>query len=136
MKAVKAASEPTETLWCLFPWFEECGADHVHPDDLAIFRGVHPYGHLFKSLGTTGGYVRLLYVGGEVRVRPELLTSVSAPLFEYGSSVRTISPHTVRAGHVAAIMWHHKRQEPYYLLVIDGKKHATRYLAADLVLDT
>jgi hypothetical protein len=124
----------TETLWGLFPWFEECGADHVHPDDLAILRGLHPYGHLFKSLGTAEPYVRLLYSGGEVRVRPGLFTTVSAPVFDYGAMVRTLPPHTMRAGQVAMIMWHYRRQEPFYLLVIDGKKHATRYFAPDLVL--
>lgn len=122
-----------EATWGLYPWFAEMGDDFVHPNDRHRFDAVHPYGQVFKRVGDDGRYIHLQYEGGIVRVRPDLFKPVAAPAFEYGVEVKTRPSRTIRRGRVLEIGWHGRRNEPFFILEIEGRRHKSWYFADELV---
>lgn len=121
--------------WGLYPWFVEHGEHLVHPDDRHKFDRDHPHGHVFVRLGEEGPYLVLWYVGGAVRVLPDLFQSVPSPRFACGQHVRTNPPRTPRVGTVLAVIWHWKREAPMFYIHEDGRDafvHRGRYFAEEL----
>jgi hypothetical protein len=115
----------------LYPWFAEHGTDLVHPDDLAEFKALMPYGKVFEVLpGAVEGMVRLAYGAKTFRVLPDLLREVKSPRFRVGDSVRLAGRN--EEGIVDDVMWHQKGECPFYKLNVRGKKMSKRYWEADL----
>lgn len=119
--------------WVLYPWFEEHGADHIHPDDFERFRALKPYGLVFRNLGTDFDFCILEYAGEKFRVREELIQAISFPtdhMFKVGDLVRINVKDDV--GEVVEVRWHHKEQKPIYTLKITGRKKGKRYWPEEL----
>lgn len=118
--------------WCLYQWFEEHGVSCIHPDDLNDFKDLKPNGKLFKCLGADGDFVILEHTGRSYRVKPSLAKAMPAPAFAYGDMVQVTSSGEERHGVVREIMWHFQRNEPYFLLEIEGKASSRRYWSGEL----
>src|SRR5262245_43870855 len=116
-------------MWALYPWFEEHGADKVHPDDLDSFRALGPYGKVFHVGQPAPPLVTLEYGAGRYRVDPALLKEVPDPGFGVGEVV--VLADGTRAG-VAEVSWHHQRGEPIFFLTVGGKRKTRRYGSAEL----
>ena len=97
------------TRWGLYPWFEEHGADLIHPEDLATARALVPSGKVFRLVGEEDGYLRLRYGDVEVRARPTLFEPVAGRVRGVGEVVALSDG---RAGEVIGVQWHHQRDEP------------------------
>lgn len=111
--------------WVLYPWFQEHGAQLIHPDDLERLKTLGAYGTVFKQLGTDGQYTVLSAKRQTVRVLPDLIVKVPRPAFDYGQQVRVAGQD--RIGVVEEIGWHHKLSRPFFLLAIGGKRQSRRY---------
>jgi hypothetical protein len=116
--------------WVLYPWFEDDGFHMIHPDDLARFLKRHSNGLVFECSEDLEGYVLLRYADDTYRVKPDLMQSIAAPQYSFGQKLVVI--RNDRIGDVCDIHWHFKHRQPHYYLKVDGKKHKTRYVAADL----
>ena len=118
-------------MWALFPWFEEHGESHVHPEDLGDLLSLMPYGKVFEVQGKRDGYTVLAYGDKLFRVHPNLLREVDQPAFRIGEEVRIEASGAV--AKVSAILWHHSKAQPFYHLALKGKKRRKRYWAGELV---
>ncbi len=118
-------------MWALFPWFEEHGESHVHPEDLGELLSLMPYGKVFEVQGKRDGHTVLAYGDLLFRVQPSLLREVDQPAFRIGEEVRVKEGGMV--AKVSAILWHHSKAQPFYHLALKGKKKKKRYWAGELV---
>ena len=118
------------TKWTLYPWFEEHGAELIHPDDISRFRQLRPYGKVFAVVGEEGNYIILQFGENSFRVMPDLMSAVSAPAFFFGQTVEISGKTTF--GTVVEVCWHHGQQKPFFYLVIGGKRSGKRYWESDL----
>jgi hypothetical protein len=118
--------------WGLYPWFRESGLDLIHPDDLATVQADPPYCMLCEVVGSEGPYLVLRYGEHQVRCKSQLFRSVPPPLFRVGQQVRTKAPRTEKTGVVRGIGWHYKRNEPSFLLAIEGKPLKSHYWTNEL----
>lgn len=112
----------------IYSWFEEHGADLVHPADLEAWRALRPSGKVFRREGPGGEYIVLRYGEANFRVRPELFEPIDAPVVAMGRSV------ALKTGEDAAVLnigYHHKRNEPMYQLTVAGRKKSKRYWNGD-----
>jgi hypothetical protein len=119
--------------WGLYPWFPEHGEEYVHPEDVNAFRLLFPYGKAFAVLAEEDSYVVLQYGNARFRVKPDLLKPISAPANSFGEKVRVVSHGEDVTGTVSDIQWHFERAEPYYLLMINGKRSKKRYWKVDFL---
>ena len=119
--------------WGLYPWFLEHGQDKVHPQDLDGFQALGPagpYGLVFQVADDVPPYVVLEYGAQRFRVMPELLREVEAPRFRIGD------PVLVPGGALAVVReihWHHKRGEPFFLLMVEDRRKSKRYWTSELL---
>jgi hypothetical protein len=118
--------------WCLYQWFDEHGASCIHPDDFNDFKDLKPNGKLFRCLGTDEDFVIVERAGRSYRVKPSLAKAIPSPAFTYGDAVRVTSGGEERRGIVRELMWHFQRNEPYFLLEIEGKTSSRRYWTSEL----
>lgn len=118
------------SAWGLYPWFPELGTDLIHPDDLDVVRAYSPYGHVCELIGNDGEYLTLRFMVLQFRCKPDLFRSVPAPAFRVGQLVRTNPPRSPRTGLVVAILWHHKRNEPFFILDSRPRRYGTAELSA------
>lgn len=118
--------------WCLYPWFESHGIEHIHPEDLSAFRDLKPNGRLFANLGIDGDYMVLQHAEKLFRVKPSLAKFVPAPAFSYGAAVRVINGDEIRLAVVREIIWHFQRNEPFFLLEVEGKASSRRFWSSEL----
>jgi hypothetical protein len=122
--------------WCLYPWFPSDSASLVHPGDLEAFSALLPLCKVFRCVGSVGDFVVLEYAGAQYRVSPSLAQPVSAPAFGYGEAVRVTSGGAEKPAVIRAIIWHVVRDQPYFLLTIDGKKASRRYWSEEIRRDS
>jgi hypothetical protein len=118
--------------WCTYPWFEEHGVSCVHPDDLDDFKALKPNGRLFRCIGSDENFLVLEHAGKQYRVTPSLAKPVPDPAFGYGDAVRVTSGGAERRAVVREIMWHFQRNQPYFLLEVEGKTSSRRYWSDEL----
>ncbi|MEM1272939.1 MAG: hypothetical protein AAGF88_03930 [Pseudomonadota bacterium] len=119
--------------YVLFPWFEEHGERHIHPDDLEYVRSAHPYGRVFGYAGRDGKYSVLQFGDRTIRVLPKLLQNVPSSRFDFfdvGEDVVLVKDE--QPATVLSVMWHFEKNEPIYQLRVNGKKKSKRYWQADL----
>jgi len=117
----------------LYPWFEEHGVQHVHPDDFERFKALSPYGKVFGVDDAEDGYVRLRYGGDSFRVKPTLLQSIPFVDIEVGQRVRLLAKQS--EGVIEHVIWHHKERRPFFLVLIHGKRDSRRYRREELSAD-
>lgn len=121
--------------WFLFPWFEEHGLHHVHPDDLETLRQLAPYGKVFQDMGSEKEFRRLGYGNVTVRVTKDLLQEISVSprqIYSIGEEVELVGKREVC--RIAEIYWHHEKGAPFYFLMINGKNKSKRYWHEDIRL--
>jgi hypothetical protein len=121
---------PELGTWGLFPWFDELGPKHVHPDDVRAMRALFPYGKVFLVVGDAGGYVELCYRDRTYRVGQGLFRPIPPPRFTFDQPVIVMGHAGV--AWVREIEWHHERSAPMFFLERDGKRLKKRYWAGDL----
>ena len=129
MEPISSARNPTR--WGVYPWFPEHGEAMIHPEDVPAVVGIRPNGKLFEVIGEEGDYLVLSYGECTFRVKPDLFRTVDSPLKRIGDAVEVDSGGERRAGIVAEIQWHHQKNEPFYLLTMDGKRLSRRYWSSD-----
>lgn len=110
----------------LYPWFEECGNDLVHPDDISRFRAFKPYGKVFDVRPHADGMLELCYGIQVFRVKHNLFKEVSSPKYRVGDQVEIIGKQGTAV--IIEVMWHHKENRPFFQVAVDGRKKSTRYL--------
>lgn len=120
-----------ELPWGLYPWFEEHGANMIHPEDLLLVRAITPSGKVFQKTGEDGDFIRLRYGTVEFRAKPSLFCLVDATIHGIGT---TVSLEDGGRGEVTGIHWHHQRSEPMYELRVEGKKTSRRYWNSDFTV--
>jgi hypothetical protein len=118
--------------WGLYPWFREWGLDLIHPDDLATVEAHSPYGVVCEIIGSDGPFLVIRSSSHQFRGKPVLFQPVPPPAFHVRQRVKTQAPRTPRIGFIRVIGWHYKRNEPYYLLEVNGKASSRRYRAEEL----
>ena len=111
--------------WGLYPWFREDDPALVHPDDLASFVELLPYGKLLQQIGDEGPYLRLAYGTKVFRVKPDLFRSVAVTPMPVGAAVLIIDKNV--AAVIEELHWHSKREQPFYLLRAGNKRLSRRY---------
>jgi Family of unknown function (DUF6960) len=121
--------------WCLYPWFLGDGVSYIHPDDLDDFKALMPYGKLFRCVGSDRDFIILERAGKHYRVMPSLARPVPDPAFRFGDRVRCLSGGVEKRAVVREIIWHFNRNQPYFLLTIEGKKASRRYWSDELRAD-
>ena len=123
--------------WFFFPWSPEHqkhhGASMIHPDDLDSWNQSYPYGGLFECVMREGEYLVLRHAKGTFRAKPELFRIVNRPAKRVGDAVEVESKGERKAGTIVEIQWHHQKNEPFYFLMIDGKKSSKRYWDSDFL---
>lgn len=115
--------------WGLYPWFEERGANLVHPDDLDDFRKLMPYGKVFFCQ-SKNEFLVLRYQNSHYRVRPQLFSEVPAPEFTFGQLVHV--RETGDPAQIDEIHWHHQRAKPIFFVTFGGRRNKKRFWADDL----
>ncbi len=118
--------------WGLYAWFEERGVELIHPEDLASFRQLSPYGKVFRRCSSEGPYITLEYAERRFRVKPDLFQPVPVPPFVFGQTVLLKSGGQLLQGKVSDIQWHHGNAKPFFHLSVGGRFVKKRYLAEDL----
>lgn len=117
-------------MWALFPWFEEHGAGHIHPEDLENLRKADPYGKVFQVKGEKSGFEVIEYGDLDFRVKPDLLTEVPEPTFRIGDRVRVKGEQ--EPATVVEVLWHYSKQRPFFHLEVDGKRRSKRFWDEEL----
>ncbi len=115
------------------PWLAADDPSLIHPADLAAAKASPPFGEAAQALpSATDGFTTIRYRGGDLRVKPELLSIVAESAFGYRDPVVTVPPRTAVRGRIARIVWHHGERLCHYYLEVDGRVRSARYLAAEL----
>lgn len=112
----------------LYPWFEEHGIHHLHPEDLEKVRCLAPNGKVLEVVGSDEDYLRLRYGTTEFRARPGLFRPLPLAPRRVGARV------SLRSGQTATIrdvFWHFQKRLPMYSLQIDEKAASKRYWETD-----
>lgn len=117
--------------WGLYPWFIAHGVDLIHPADLEAFIQENPYCKVFECIEASD-YITLRYNNNCYRVKDKLFEIVPAPKYNFGEIVKI--KESGEEAIIRDIIWHYKRQEPYYYLIsIKGKKKSKRYFESEFV---
>lgn len=127
----------SSSRWGFFTWSPEHqeyhGASMIHPDDLDSWNRSHPYGGLFECIKIEGKYLVLRHGEDTFRAKPDLFHSVKRPLKQIGDPVEVESKGEQKTAVVVEIQWHHQKNEPFYFLIMDGKKSSKRYWNSDFL---
>jgi len=94
-----------------------------------------PYGRLFRCVGSDSDFIILEHAGKHYRVRPSLARPVPDPAFGYGDTVRATGSGVEKRAVVRDMMWHFRRNQPFFLLTVEGKKSSRRYWSDELRAD-
>ena len=113
--------------WGLYPWFEEHGANLVHPHDLLSFEPNNT--RVFYCKNIEHEYLVLQFGHFEYRVKPINYKEIEKPKFIFNNQVTTRSGYS---GKIVEIHWHYKDNRHYYLLELQGKKSSKRYFEEEL----
>jgi hypothetical protein len=117
--------------WVLFPWFDEHGASHIHPEDIDRFKNLPLGPKVFGVLGTLDDFTEIAYGSEVFRVKSSLLRPVPAPSFFIGQKVRV--PGKNEEAVVERILWHDKEDSPFFIVRVGGKLKSKQYWAEDLL---
>ena len=117
--------------WGLYPWFEEHGNSHIHPDDLQKIKDLMPYCLVFKVVGTEGNYIVLQYADDTYRVKSDLFQEKKPAVYDFGQKVK-VKRYPEKECFVREIAWHYKEKKEFYFLFVDGKKKSRRYWPEEL----
>jgi len=123
----------SDTVWGLYPWFEENGRHLVHSDDYEAIKALFPYGKVFESVGVEGEYLKLQYGSQIYRVMPELFRPVPAPVRRFGEVVSAKKGGELISVAIRDIMWHFKEERPYFFVTAGNKRLSKRYWAEDFI---
>lgn len=118
--------------WVLAPLFQGRNLEAVHPDDRELALSKPLAGPVFEVVGREGRFAILDYDGGYLRVLAYALKPISKRVIRPGTKVSLADG---RRGNVRYVGWHSKRDEPMYLLHLEGKKKSKRYWISDLTVD-
>jgi len=117
--------------WFLFSWWPDtCDHSIIHQDDLASMMATYPHGRVFYCAGNDSEYLFMVYCNEVFRIKPnELLKEVSDPRFYFGDQVKEFqSPERIKI--INDIVWHFRKNKPYFLLSIDNKV-SSKWVFAD-----
>lgn len=120
--------EQYRNTWFIYRWFYEDGEDLIHPDDLERFKDRFQYhgSCLFFCIDEDKEYITFKYKEELFRVKPQLYKRVRMPMFSYGEHLKLKKcPNAICK--VEDIRWHYDKTEPFYNLIVDGKKKSKRY---------
>lgn len=118
--------------WVIAPWFQGKNLEAVHVDDRELALSKPLAGPVFEVVGRDGRFAILDYDGGHLRVLAYALKPISKRVIRPGTKVSLADG---RRGNVRYVGWHSKRDEPMYLLNLEGKKKSKRYWNSDLTVD-
>jgi hypothetical protein len=120
----------------LCQWFEEDGAELIHPDDIERFRQLMPSARVFHCDGVEGEYLVLAYGEHRFRVKRSLFRPVDRPARAIGESVSLMTKGNLVHGVITDIVWHFQRAEPYYHVTANGKELKKRYWKDDFIVSS
>ena len=118
------------TKWGVYPWFIEHGVDLIHPDDIEAFRREANNSKVFECI-EDGDFLTLKYNTNCYRVSNRLFKPVPNPQYVFEQVV--IIRENGEEATITDIMWHYGKKEHYYMVSINNKKRAKRYLASEFV---
>ncbi|MBI83010.1 MAG: hypothetical protein CMJ81_07430 [Planctomycetaceae bacterium] len=98
----------TDPRYGYYPWWPENDDDWVHPEDVAVARGMIPSKRIWRRDGTLGPFVFLHYGEVSIRVRPALWVEVNGEGIEPGDWVEVLSrmqKNTHCIGQVREMFW-------------------------------
>jgi hypothetical protein len=116
--------------WGYFTWFPENGGDLVHPDDIHCFAGGGSHGVVGTFASALEGWVAFSFGENTIRLAPKLIHACDAPAFSYGQRVESLPPRTPVVGPISSIVWHFKRQEPFYFVGLKKSRYLTHEFRA------
>lgn len=128
--------EQYKNTWFIYQWFYEDGEDLIHPIDLERYKERFRYHGwcLFYCILEDKEYITFKYKKELFRVKPKLYKRVSMPIFSYGDYLK-LKKYPNAICKVDDIRWHSDRSEPFYTLIVDGKKKLKRYYEEEFLLD-
>lgn len=103
----------------------------IHPDDLASVKELTLNGKVFQAIEEDSTYLILSYGEVTFRAKPDLFWAVDCPPKQIGDVIKVESKGEQKSGTIVGIEWHHQRNEPFYLVAIDGKQSSKRYWNSD-----
>ena len=123
-------------------WYHSDAPSSVHPDDrhlVALPKSIPPgqwprfapNREVFR-VGAVGEWVELEYGAERLRIARDALRPVPAPAFDVGETVSVVRDGSSVEAVVRETRWHYKREVPYHLLTISGRKSGRRYFDAEL----
>lgn len=121
--------------WGLYNWFDEHGLDLVHPDDVDAFRAFTPQGRLFHCVSEDANYLTLQHGESRFRVKPDLFTPVPPPRYHLGQQVPIRRGTNIVTVTICDIVWHFRKERPYYRVIVDGKRSGKQYWDEDFEVD-
>jgi len=107
--------------------------ERVHPSDVETVRQAYPGGWqllCFRYRGREGAYDVLDDGERSIRVRDAVVKPVPEPQYKHAQRVYAVRKQA--HGVVRRIVWNWKREEPYYLLDVNGKPSGFWYYDGDL----
>lgn len=125
------ASIGRRSKWGCYGGVIEPPGSFVHPDDAEAFESISPTGKVLECVGEEGGFLRLNYRDRDYRVKSDRFVEVPEPKARIDE--RITLRDTGEAAVIREILWHYEAGEPYYFLLVNGKKRSKRYWNADFL---
>lgn len=88
---------------------------------------------MVHCVGDDREYLTLRCGDSTYRVRPAQFRELPAPSKDYGDCVTIMTKGKETTAQIGKIVWHSKRQEPYYFVTLNGKLLKRQYFSDDFV---
>jgi len=127
----------TDSRYGYYPWWPENGDEWVHPEDVAVARGMIPSKRIWRRDGTLGPFVFLHYGEVNIRVRPVLWVEVNGEGIELGNWVEVLShmqKNTHCIGQVREMFWNMYTRSIGYRIQSSQQIEPKTYASSDLRL--
>ncbi len=127
----------TDPRYGYYPWWPENGDEWVHPEDVAVARGMIPSKRIWRRDGTSGPFVFLHYGEVNIRVRPVLWVEVNGEGIELGNWVEVLShmqKNTHCIGQVREMFWNTYTRSIGYRIQSSQQIVPKTYASTDLRL--
>jgi len=127
----------TDPRYGYYPWWPEDGSDWVHPDDVAVARGMIPSKRIWRRDGVLGPFVFIHYGDLSIRVRPVLWVEVQGEGIELGNWVEVLShmqKNTHCIGQVREMFWNTYTRSIGYRIQSSQQIEPKTYASSDLRL--